>query len=147
MLASARSYASFFGVLEAITTSLTAAILAGAAAVLLQTKFLLNPGTLQPKFSRVNPVAGMKRVFGFAGIVEIVKSLSKLGLLANCRVDRDPRRLGRTGAFAVGEATRACYRHLPGQCFTFSSRRSVIQGIVAAADLCGYVSVTHATCA
>jgi flagellar biosynthetic protein FlhB len=54
----------------------------GSAAVLVQTQFLLHPGSLQPKVSRVNPMAGVKRVFGFNGVVEIVKSLSKLGLLA-----------------------------------------------------------------
>jgi flagellar biosynthesis protein FlhB len=69
------------GVMGMITPVLCAAFFAGGAAVLLQTKFLLNPGGLRPKFSRVSPVAGLKRVFGFNGVVEIVKSLGKLGLL------------------------------------------------------------------
>jgi flagellar biosynthetic protein FlhB len=69
------------GALGAIIPVLCAAVFAGAAAVLLQTKFLLNLGALQPKFSRVSPGAGVKRLFGFNGIVEIVKSLGKLGLL------------------------------------------------------------------
>lgn len=71
-----------FGVLGAIVPILCTALLAGAAAVVVQTKFLLNLNALQPKFSRVSPAAGMKRLFGFNGIVEIVKSLSKLGFLA-----------------------------------------------------------------
>jgi flagellar biosynthetic protein FlhB len=70
------------GVLGPIIPVLCAALFAGAATVLLQTKFLLNLGALQPKFSRVSPTAGLKRLFGFNGIVEIVKSLGKLGLLA-----------------------------------------------------------------
>ena len=53
-----------------------------AAAVLLQTKFLLHWGALEPKVSRVSPMAGLKRVFGFDGLVEMVKSLIKLGLLS-----------------------------------------------------------------
>jgi flagellar biosynthetic protein FlhB len=71
-----------FGVLGTILPVLCAALFAGSAAVVLQTKFLLNLGALQPKVSRVSPVGGMKRLFGLNGIVEIVKSLSKLGLLA-----------------------------------------------------------------
>jgi flagellar biosynthetic protein FlhB len=69
-------------VLGAIIPILGAALFAGAAAVLMQTKFLLNPGALQPRFSRTSPVAGAKRLFGSDGIVEVVKSLAKLGLLA-----------------------------------------------------------------
>jgi flagellar biosynthetic protein FlhB len=69
------------GMLGAILPVLCAALFAGGAAVLLQTKFLLNLGALQPKFSRISPAAGMKRLFGFNGIVEIIKSLGKLGVL------------------------------------------------------------------
>jgi flagellar biosynthesis protein FlhB len=58
---------------------LAAAGLAGAAAVLLQTNFLLHLGALQPRFSRVNPAAGLKRLFGTNGLVEISRSLGKLG--------------------------------------------------------------------
>jgi flagellar biosynthesis protein FlhB len=81
MLGSARIHVSFFGVLWTIVPVLVASILAGAASVLVQTRFLLHPGNLQPKVSRVNPMAGIKRVFGFNGLVEMVKSLSKLVLL------------------------------------------------------------------
>jgi flagellar biosynthetic protein FlhB len=69
-------------VLGIVVPVLLAAILAGAAAVLVQTNFLLHLGSLQPKVSRVNPMAGLKRVFGFNGLVEVVKSLGKLGLLS-----------------------------------------------------------------
>jgi flagellar biosynthesis protein FlhB len=70
-------------VLGVIIPAVCAASFAGAVAVLLQTKFLLNMGALQPKFSRVSPVAGTKRLFGLDGVVEIVKSLAKLALLAS----------------------------------------------------------------
>lgn len=60
---------------------LGAALLAGAAAVLVQTNFLLHLGAIQPRFSRVNPVAGLRRVFGTDGLAELVKSLAKLTLL------------------------------------------------------------------
>jgi flagellar biosynthesis protein FlhB len=131
-----------FGVLGAIVPVLCAALFAGAAAVVLQTKFLLNLGALQPKFSRISPVAGMKRLFGFNGIVEVVKSLSKLGLLAAAmwiaiRGDwlglmllpwQDPR-----GLLSVA-ARPAFHLFIATVC---------IQGIVAAADLM-WVRLRHA---
>jgi flagellar biosynthetic protein FlhB len=81
LLGSAQLRLTSSGVLLAIAPILGAALIAGGAAVLLQTKFLLNLGGLQPKISRVSPVAGLKRLFGFNGIVEIIKSLGKLTLL------------------------------------------------------------------
>jgi flagellar biosynthetic protein FlhB len=69
-------------VLGVVVPVLLAAMLAGGAAVLVQTNFLLHLGGLQPKVSRVNPMAGLKRVFGVNGLVEVVKSLGKLGLLS-----------------------------------------------------------------
>ncbi len=82
MLGSERLRATAFSVWAAILPALGAAALAGAAAVLLQTNFLLNFGGFQPKISRLSPSAGVKRMFGFSGIVEIVQSLAKLGLLS-----------------------------------------------------------------
>ena len=130
------------GILGAIVPVLCAALFAGSAAVVLQTRFLLNPGALQPNFSRVSPVAGMKRLFGFNGIVEVVKSLSKLGLLAAAmwiairgdwvglmRLPRqDPRSLLSTAARPV---------------FHLFIAAVCIQGTVAAADLT-WVRFRHA---
>ena len=81
VLASGPFHLASSGVLGAIVPVLCAASFAGAAAVVVQTKFLLNLSALQPKFSRVSPIAGVKRVFGLDGVVEVVKSLCKLGLL------------------------------------------------------------------
>lgn len=69
------------GFLTAIIPPLGAATFAGAAAVLVQTNFLLHLGALQPKFSRISPMAGLKRVFGANGLIEMVKSFGKLGLI------------------------------------------------------------------
>ena len=82
MLGSSQLRPASLRVLGAIAPVLVAAMVAGAAAVLLQTNFLLHLGSLQPRFSRVSPAAGLKRVFGFNGMVEVLKSLLKLGLLA-----------------------------------------------------------------
>ena len=66
--------------LMAISPFLITAVFAGAAAVLLQTRFLLHLGALAPQLQRASPVAGIKRIFGFSGFVELMKSIAKLGL-------------------------------------------------------------------
>ncbi|WP_428485255.1 EscU/YscU/HrcU family type III secretion system export apparatus switch protein [Rhodopila sp.] len=69
------------GLLSSVLPVLGAAIVAGAAAILVQTNFLLHLGAMQPKLSRVSPAAGIKRLFGSNGLIELVKSLGKLCLL------------------------------------------------------------------
>ncbi|WP_299196433.1 EscU/YscU/HrcU family type III secretion system export apparatus switch protein [uncultured Erythrobacter sp.] len=39
------------------------------------------PQNLKPKGSRINPLAGLKRIFGIQGVIELGKSILKLGLL------------------------------------------------------------------
>jgi flagellar biosynthetic protein FlhB len=142
MLGSGRLRSVSFGVLGTIVPILGVALLAGGAAVLLQTNFLLNLNALQPKFSRVNPAAGMKRVFGFNGVVEIVKSLCKLGLLAIAiwiAIRSDWSRLARLPwqdphSLLSAVARPAFHLFIAGVC---------TQGIVAAADL-GWVRFRHA---
>jgi flagellar biosynthetic protein FlhB len=57
-------------------------VLAGSAAVLLQTGFLLNVQALQPDVERLDPRRGLKRLFGPDNLVEAVKAVLKLGVLA-----------------------------------------------------------------
>lgn len=66
--------------LGAISPFLIAAVFAGSGATLLQTKFLLHLGGLKPRLDRANPMAGIKRIFGFSGAVELLKSVIKLAL-------------------------------------------------------------------
>lgn len=40
-----------------------------------------TPGLLAPKAERVNPLAGLKRLFGSRGLIELVKALAKAALL------------------------------------------------------------------
>lgn len=129
-------------ILSTITPVLGAALFAGAAAVLLQTKFLVNLTALQPKFSRVSPAAGLKRLFGFNGIVEIVKSLGKLGLLAVAlwfAIRDDWSQL-------VGLPWQDPHSLLPSMArpaFHLLIASLCVQGIIAAADLM-WVRLRHA---
>jgi flagellar biosynthetic protein FlhB len=57
----------------------TAAI-AGAAGNLVQHGLLWSPERLVPKFEKVSPLAGFKRIFGIDGLVQFLKSLAKVTL-------------------------------------------------------------------
>src|SRR3546814_19796126 len=40
-----------------------------------------RPGAFRPKASKLNPAAGLKRMFGMEGLIELVKSIAKVSLL------------------------------------------------------------------
>lgn len=48
--------------------------------------FNFSVEALQPKFSKLNPLSGIKRVFGVQGLVELVKALLKVIVLAGVAV-------------------------------------------------------------
>ena len=57
------------------------ALVAGIAATLFQTKMLLSSEPLKPKFSRISPLQGIKRLFSLRSIIEALKGLLKIGIL------------------------------------------------------------------
>jgi flagellar biosynthetic protein FlhB len=59
-----------------------AALLAGVAATVLQTGFLINGSRLQPDFSRISVLGGLRRLFGLDSLVEAAKSLAKVAVMA-----------------------------------------------------------------
>jgi len=54
----------------------------GIAVQLVQVGFMYNPGGLAPKLERINPVEGFKRIFSKRALIQLIKSLAKLILLA-----------------------------------------------------------------
>ena len=54
----------------------------GVLALLLQTGPLWVETALQPKISKLNPMNGLKKIFALRGVVELLKSLLKVGLIA-----------------------------------------------------------------
>lgn len=48
----------------------------------LQIGFLLTGGPLKPKFSKLNPIAGAKNIFSMRSLVEFLKSVLKLSIVA-----------------------------------------------------------------
>jgi flagellar biosynthetic protein FlhB len=69
-----------------LTVAPTALAAAGmyAMATLLQTEFLFRPAALQPDLSRIDPLAGVKRIFSMQTVVSLLKSLAKLGVFVAC---------------------------------------------------------------
>ena len=69
------------GALMATLPVAAGALLGAAAATLLQTGFLLRIEALQPKLSRIDPLAALKRLFGLDSLVELGRTLLKIALL------------------------------------------------------------------
>jgi flagellar biosynthetic protein FlhB len=59
-----------------------AAMVAGVAAVVVQTRFLLSARALRVDFARISPGAGLKRLFSADSLVEAVKSVVKIAVLS-----------------------------------------------------------------
>ena len=56
--------------------------LAGVVLNLGQTGLMLNASGIKPKFSAINPAAGVKRVLSTEGFVGLLKALAKMGVVA-----------------------------------------------------------------
>ncbi len=56
-------------------------ISAGVLATLAQTKLLVSTEPIKPKFEKINPLKGLKRLFSMKSLVETVKNLLKVILL------------------------------------------------------------------
>ena len=58
-----------------------AAILCAVAATFAQTRFLVSTESMKPKFSRLSPLQGFKRLFSLQSLVETLKNLIKIAIL------------------------------------------------------------------
>lgn len=56
-------------------------IFCSVAATFAQTRFLVSGEALKPKFSRVNPLEGFKRLFSLRSVIEALKGILKITLL------------------------------------------------------------------
>lgn len=57
------------------------ALVIGVAVAVAQVRPMFVPALLTPKFSRIQPLAGLKRLFGTRSLVELAKSLLKLTIV------------------------------------------------------------------
>jgi flagellar biosynthetic protein FlhB len=71
---------------------LTAVIIAGILSNVSQTGFMLSGEPLTPKFAKLNPVSGIKRLFSMRSMVEVVKAVIKvmvIGTMAFVMLKKD----------------------------------------------------------
>jgi len=71
----------FFEAALALAPFLALVVIATLASPLLLRGWLFSAKAFAPKFDRLNPLSGIKRMFSSQGLIELVKSLAKVGLL------------------------------------------------------------------
>lgn len=64
-----------------VVGTLAATLIAAIAAPALLGSLGFRPGAFAVKASKMNPASGLKRMFGMHGLIELVKSIAKVGLL------------------------------------------------------------------
>ena len=77
-----RLYTLSLDMLITFAPLLLALLLAAAFSPLLLNGWLFSIEALQPKFSKLNPVSGISRMFSSASLVELVKALGKAALVS-----------------------------------------------------------------
>ena len=68
-------------VVKTVGPVLVICILCAVTATFAQTNFLFSTESIKPKFSRLNPLQGFKRLFSLKSVVETLKNLIKIILL------------------------------------------------------------------
>ena len=63
---------------------LTVAAVAGLSGMMVQQGLIWSPSKLAPDASRINPLEGLKRMFGLDGVLAFSKALLKLTVVAAC---------------------------------------------------------------
>ncbi|MDP1863029.1 MAG: flagellar biosynthesis protein FlhB [Thiobacillus sp.] len=71
----------FFEAAFALAPFLGLMVLATLASPLMLRGWMFSTKALAPKFDRLNPLSGIKRMFSSQGLIELVKALGKVGLL------------------------------------------------------------------
>ena len=76
-----RGMALLSGIALPVGGILLATLIAAIAAPALLGSLGFRPGAFAPKASKLNPASGLKRMFGVNGLIELMKSMAKVGLL------------------------------------------------------------------
>ena len=72
---------SMMALARSVALPLLITILAAVVATFAQTKLLVSFEALRPKFSRLNPLQGIKRLFSLKSIIEALKGVLKIAIL------------------------------------------------------------------
>ncbi len=97
-------------VIEYLIIMLPVLAVAFAAAMLfnyLQVGFLFAPKALEPKFSRISMIEGFKRIFSKKTLIELIKSLIRLAVLAKVAYDEYNKQLLKIPVLMQGDLLTA----------------------------------------
>lgn len=70
-----------FQIIYLIAPIVIVAFLVAFISDIVQVKWKVTTKPLKPKFSKINPLSGFKRIFSVNSIVELIKSIAKVGLI------------------------------------------------------------------
>ncbi|EZP73252.1 Flagellar biosynthesis protein FlhB [Sphingomonas paucimobilis] len=82
----ARGISLLTGIALPVGGILLATTLAAIAGPAILGSLGFRPGAFAPKASKLNPAAGLKRMFGLQGLIELLKSIAKVALLGSIGV-------------------------------------------------------------
>ena len=80
-LASEMAVQGLMVILKTVGPVIAVAVLCAVAATFAQTRFLVSGESIKPKFNRISPLQGFKRLFSLKSVVETLKGIIKITLL------------------------------------------------------------------
>ncbi|BDF72407.1 flagellar biosynthesis protein FlhB [Oscillospiraceae bacterium] len=112
---------------------LAAAVLSAVAATFLQTKLLVSGDSIKPKFSRLSPLQGVKRLFSLRSLVEALKGTLKIAVLLVIIYRYLRGILGTFSNYLYLDLTAAC-AHLFDETFSLVVQIAVVFTVLAGFD-------------
>ena len=110
-----------------------ATVVVGIAVTLFQTKLLVSLELIKPKFSKLNPIQGIKRLFSLRSVIEALKGLLKILVLLYLIYNFLSGVVDTFTKYLFTDLTAAC-ADLLGQAFQMSMQIAVAYVVLAAAD-------------
>ena len=123
-----QAFASSVGPLLAVSA------VAGVAATMFQTRMLVSGQALQPKFSRINPLQGITRLFSLRSLVEALKGILKISVLLYIIYNFLVGVVDLFTKYLFTDLEQAC-AHLMDMAFQMSMQIAVAYVVLAAADV------------
>lgn len=109
-------------------------VVAGIAATFFQTKMLISGEALRPKFSHINPLQGVKRLFSLRSIIEALKGILKITVLLYLIYQFLSGVVDTFSKYLFSDLGAAC-SHLLDLAFQMSMEIAVAYVVLAAADI------------
>ena len=109
------------------------AMVSGLAANLLQVGFLFPTKTLAPKFSRINPLEGFKRMLSLQTLIKLLVSLAKVIVLGYILYTEYRKRLLVFPGF-IGENPYLAIIDILKSAFSIGLKMALAMAVIAAAD-------------